>query len=210
MSEKSVGSFSIALLSDLWAVSGLPLGNIFGLAAENYMQERRHEARDILLEAFERGDCEFDELDADPLISIFLRYGRAVEHGAANRNLRLMAQVIVGQKRNKALSGDAFNRWASILSDLTRDEILTAGKAYAFAIDINGNDDDAVNRFWKRFSPAMESSGYSQSSIFSLCASIARFGLLLPHSAWDGMIYYPSEWLFELCKLADLNVATDS
>jgi len=49
--------------------------------------------------------------------------------GAARENLRLLAQVIVGLKKNKALEPDKFRKWANILEQLTRDELMVIGKA---------------------------------------------------------------------------------
>ena len=45
--------------------------------------------------------------------------------------MRLLAQVIVGLKKNKALDPDKFRKWANTLEQLTRDELIVLGKAVA-------------------------------------------------------------------------------
>jgi hypothetical protein len=37
-----------------------------------------------------------------------------------------------------------------------------------------------------------------------LCASVSRTGLIIPMSAFGGMVYMPTPWLEELGGLADL------
>jgi len=53
-----------------------------------------------------------------------MRFTKAVADGAARENLHLLAQVIAGLKKNKALEGDKFRKWCSMLEHLTRDELI--------------------------------------------------------------------------------------
>jgi hypothetical protein len=87
-----------------------------------------------LIEEVSKGSPEpinFTESDTDPLIEIIYRFSKAAADGAARENLRLLAQVIAGLKRNKALEPDKFRKWANILEQLTRDELMVIGKALA-------------------------------------------------------------------------------
>jgi hypothetical protein len=51
-----------------------------------------------------KGQVQFDPQDIDPLIDVIMRFSKAVADGAAQENLRLLAQVIAGLKKNKALA----------------------------------------------------------------------------------------------------------
>jgi hypothetical protein len=63
---------------------------------------------------------------------------------------------------------------------------------------------NAANDFWQRLEPALEASGYAKNEIGPLCASVSRTGLIIPMSAFGGMVYMPTPWLEELGGLADL------
>jgi len=149
---------------------------------------------------------DFTESEADPLIEIIYRFSKAVSDGAARENLRLLAQVIVGLKKNKALDPDKFRKWANTLEQLTRDELMVIGKAIAIKreFDTGSLQLNVPGDFWKSLRSALETSGYQPGEIEPLCASLSRTGLLLPASAYGGMIYMPTPWLTELATLADV------
>jgi hypothetical protein len=99
------------------------------------------------------------------------------------------------------LDPDKFRKWANILEQLTRDELIVIGKAIALTRKMqvfNAGD------FWKTLKSELEAAGYQSAVIAPLCASLSRTGLLLPASAWGGMIYMPTPWLDELGKIADI------
>ncbi|MBB3592708.1 hypothetical protein FHX08_003052 [Rhizobium sp. BK529] len=76
------------------------------------------------------GPIDFEADDIEPFIAVTLRFAKAMEMGTAHENLRLLAQVIAGLKKNKALTADTFMRWAGVLEQMTRDELVTIGIAY--------------------------------------------------------------------------------
>jgi hypothetical protein len=193
----------LSIVSDVLAAFSVPGGATLIEIAENKIQKRRDDATKLLTEQIALGAVSFDEADVDPFVSIVIRFARAVDEGVGRENLRLMAKVIVGLKKNRSLHDNSFARWAATLSDLTRDEIVAVGKAYALsktpARDAEGNE-----QFWLPFKGSMEAGGYSEEQIIAICASVSRYGLLLPKSVWGGLIYHPSEWLVELGSLAEL------
>jgi hypothetical protein len=100
------------------------------------------------------------------------------------------------------LEPDKFRKWANVLEQLTRDELMVLGKAIAI---MRGMGTAFIpGDFWKRLRSDLEASGYQPPIIEPLCASLSRTGLLLPASAYGGMIYMPTPWLQELGTLADI------
>ena len=126
------------------------------------------------------------------------------DEGAAMRNITLLSRTIAGLKKIQKFESDEFNRWASILSHLTTDEIFIVGKAFIISKRMTPKNSSEIDEFWDSFKLIMENSGYSNEQIRPLCASVSRFGLFLPVTAIDGIIYRPSEWLIELGTVADL------
>ncbi|MGY3452866.1 hypothetical protein [Bradyrhizobium sp. USDA 4353] len=195
------------IAADVMSTFSIPGGNSLGKFADEYLQKRRNEAAEILIEEVARGrsgPIEFSESDADPLIAIIYRFSKAVADGAARENLRLLAQIIVGLKKNKALDPDKFRKWANTLEQLTRDELIVLGKAIAVKRKMVDVGSDATNDFWQALKSSLESGGYPAAEIDALCASVSRYGLLVPVSAWGGLVYMPSPWLDELGDLADV------
>lgn len=96
------------------------------------LTQRLERARDVLLEELRQGRAAFelDAPDADEAVAILWRYYRAAEEGAARLNLRLMASVIDGQCTVGALYADEFLRWAELLSDLSREEVIFLATLY--------------------------------------------------------------------------------
>ena len=124
-----------------------------------------------------------------------------MDEGVAKENLRLLARVIKGLKKNRAVSFDSFSKWAVTLSDLTRDEILMLGFAHQSSLA-----SDEATAFWQSVRGAMVNAGYSADEATAIASSLARFGLLVPSPVIGGMIYYPSPWLKEICSLAQISI----
>ncbi len=195
----------LSIVADVLAAMAIPGGATLADLATKTVERRRRDAVQLLAEQIAQGDVLFDEADIDPFVAIILRFARAVDEGVAKENLTLMAKVIVGLKKNKSLQDNEFSRWAATLADLTRNEIVALGKAYALT-KLPVSNADGVDQFWPRFKASMGEGGYSEQQTMAVCASVSRYGLLLPKSVWDGLIYEPSEWLAELGSLAELEI----
>ncbi|ULR44044.1 hypothetical protein [Rhizobium sp. K102] len=195
-------TYGAAFAGDLISLL-VPGGGVFGKLADGYLAKRRQEAIDICLGELSRGKEDYVEADMEPFVVILLRYSKSVADGASRKNLRVLAQVIAGLKRNKTLSGDLFQRWAGILEHMTRDELMLIGQAItierSFASDAQGLNQN----FWNVLTEKMIEGNYSKEELSALGASVSRYGLLVPVTAWDGIFYLPSLWLADLSRLVD-------
>lgn len=207
MAGKEMVPFGAALVGDILSTLQLPGGGLLGKVGDKYIERKQKEAADIFIEEIAKGSPEpisFTDSETDPLIEIIYRFSKAVSDGAARENLRLLAQVIAGLKRNKALEPDKFRKWANILEQLTRDELMVVGKAIAIMRRIDRAGPNVPNDFWQTLKSELEVSRYPANEVDSLCTSVSRTGLLVPVSAWGGTIYMSTPWLDELGTLADV------
>jgi len=200
MTEKSPITLGALIASEALAGFGIPGGATFSTLIGAYLEKRRREAITVLIDEFSNGyhgRVEFLPEDADDLIQIIHRFSKAVEDGCARENLKLLAQVIAGQKKNKALDPDAFLKWAHSIADLTRSELLLVG--ISIVVKTEGHD-----QFWTVVKKRMEEGGFSEDECMALASSVARTGLLLPVSAFSSLNYHHSPWLSELEQLVDV------
>jgi hypothetical protein len=170
------------------------------------MEKKRKEAADILIAEIRtgrHGPINFEDEDMDPLCDIILRLSKAVAEGAARENLILLAQVIAGLKKHRALEGDKFRKWAGILEHLTRDELLVIGTAYVIAERFEAAGTD-INEYYNTLLSELKQKGYGEDEAYSLLSSISRTGLLAPVSGWGTLVFRPGPWLKQLGTLADL------
>lgn len=194
----------VILVGALKAVGVRTLGKLL----QDYQDKREDEAAKILLDEISQGfhgNVDIENAPQQHLLGMISRYRKAVADGAANENLRLLAQVILGLKKHRLFDDDNFRRWAGTLEQLTHDELLVVGFAYKILKKIKApSQDKPANDFWEKLPPALQAVGFSQNEIASLCASISRTGLLIPASAFGGMAYNGSDWLLRLGDLANL------
>jgi hypothetical protein len=118
-------------LATSWACSRCPEAVFWGKLGDQYPERKRKDESDILIEELQKSSPEpndFADVGVAPLIDIIYQMSKAVVDGAARDTLRLLAQVIAGLNRNKALDHDKFRKWANTLEQLTRDELMLVGK----------------------------------------------------------------------------------
>jgi hypothetical protein len=207
MTSKEMVLWGAAIVSVFLSVLQVPVSGLLGKLG--YLERKQQEAAEILIEEVAKGSPEpinFEESDVSPLIEITYRFSKAAADGAARENLRLLAQVIAGLKRNKALEADKFRKWANILEQLTRDELIVIGKAISIQRKITVEGGAAKPEdFCKRLKSELMASGYQSTTIDPLCTSLIRTGLLLGASGYGGVtVYLPTSWLNELGALADV------
>ncbi len=205
--------FGAAIAGDVMSALQIPGGNSLGRLADAYLQKKRREATNILIEELAKGSPEppdFTEPNVEPLLGVIYRFSKAVADGAARENLKLLAQIIAGLKKNKALDPDKFRKWANILEQLTRDELMVIGKAVSIKRKMTAEGlPFNTNEFANRLRSELTKSRYAPAEIDPLCASLVRTGLLLAASGYGGVLVpLPTHWLDELGTLADVeNVA---
>jgi hypothetical protein len=118
---------------------------------------------------------------------MMMRFAKAAEEGTARQNLKLLAQVIFGLKRNRTFEFDKFQACANVLETLTRDEILFLGHFLARG-PLSGTFDNLQAE--------------------ALAAGLTRTGMLLPFSTLGSTNYAPAPRQFEICDLAQIDRAS--
>jgi len=197
-------SYGAALAGDVIS-SIVPGGGLLAKAIDQHLARRSQEAVEIAIDELSKGNVDFDEADAEPFVAILLRYSKAASEGAARKNLRLLMQVVVGLKKNKSLKDDLFRRWASILEHMTRDELMLVGQAIILQRKKQEGVQAIDENFWQLIQDAMVAGRYLAEELPALGASVSRYGILVPKSAWGGIVYAASPWLEELAKLVDVS-----
>ncbi|HWO94385.1 MAG TPA: hypothetical protein VNL92_06435, partial [Dehalococcoidia bacterium] len=102
MSDTDIVPFAAAVAGDVLSAFNLPGGNSLTSVATAWLQRRRREAAQVLINEISKGhhgEISFEQHDIDPLIEIIYRFSKAVADGAAVDNLRFLAQVIAGLKK---------------------------------------------------------------------------------------------------------------
>lgn len=98
-------------------------------AVAQYLFHRGDIATTILRSELERAGAE-DFQDAEQFAAAAVRYMRAARDQAANENLTILAQAMIGCARRQELWASDFLRYADILAPLSRDELILIGVAF--------------------------------------------------------------------------------
>jgi hypothetical protein len=105
-----------------------PIAGFATGAVLRYLLGRQDTARGTLRSQLERsGVTAADFKDTEQLAAAALRYMRAARDQAADENLRVLAQAMVGLARRYELWASDFLRYAEILAPLSRDELILIG-----------------------------------------------------------------------------------
>lgn len=105
-----------------------PAAGFVGTAIAQYLLGRFSVAKEILRSELERaGATTADFRDADQFAAGALRYMRAARDQAADENLRILAQAMIGCARRQELWASDFLRYAEILAPLTCPELTLIG-----------------------------------------------------------------------------------
>jgi len=198
MARKGVILSGVTLAQEALTALNMPGASLLERAVNAAYEKRLAAAREVLIEAIKQEGIEnvqFEEGDVDDLVQMMMRFAKAAEEGAARQNLKLLAQVIFGLKRNRAFEFDKFQACANVLETLTRDEILFLGGMYKFYTDNPGSAD------YRAFLASLAGT-FEEPYAESLAAALSRTGMLLPASAWGSTNYAPTARLFEVCELA--------
>jgi hypothetical protein len=152
------------------------------------------------------GISSFEAAQEDEKIAILYRYFIAARDGAAHRNLRLLARVMVGLAMRDALYTDTFNRYADICARLTRDQIFVIGR---LAPHFKGRDSEAFakiqNDVYDKFIAEMVPAHFA--TLDHLRVVIWQLnGLGLAQGVpWEETMFQPSTFLEEIVHLADFD-----
>lgn len=128
---KSSSNITTSVLADLVSVSlAVPSSTATTLIHE-FLRRKIESARETLHEKLRTGAIdEMAVASEDDAIGVIWRFGVAVRDVTAKRNLRLLANVIVGPATRDKLFADEFCKYSDVLSSLSRDQIFVAGCFY--------------------------------------------------------------------------------
>lgn len=157
-------SLSAAMISDVLSYFQIPgAGTVLGVY-EKILEKRRTEALHILLTEIRQGN--FANLDRDETVSVIARYLRDAQEGTAKNNLKILAKTIKGMADQENLIAITFNRYASVISALTQNEIELLGfMAREEAFDYLGHREK-----FDRYSP--------KTDLYPTFQSLMRLGLI--------------------------------
>ncbi len=200
------GSVTSDALTLLLGIPTATLQTAFG----QHLADRLNEAGAILREEIRAGNVDVATAAGEnDGIGIVYSYMLAARNGAARRNLRMLAKVIVGQARRDRLYADEFNRYAEMLSRLSRDEIVVVGRYFALVQEELANRDDndsehARSDAWNRLVDEMVPGEFpDRSHVENVCTLAMGHGLVLAISAYGGLAYAPSPLMREISELVD-------
>lgn len=119
-----ISNVIVTTIADILDVFGIPT-NTASLIFNELLEKQKKIALDILFSEIRQGD--FKNIARHEIVFIIARYLRDAMEGTAQKNLKLMAQVIHGMAKRNTLKSHIFLNFASILSVLTEDEIMLLG-----------------------------------------------------------------------------------
>ncbi len=203
----TLANLSSGVFGDVLSVLGIPANtatNVF----RAFMQRRADEARDILFDALRAG--EIDSLNAgndDEAIAVMYRYYLAVRDGVARTNLRLLAQAMVGLFKRDRLFSEEFNKYAEILSRLSRDEILVIGTLHGYRKAEERRQSPLVGtgQYWSKVLKELVPDQFpTEEHVIAVCCSGMRSGLLFTPRDFDSAGSFASSPIMdEVAELTD-------
>lgn len=200
-----------ALAKDVLGALGIPGGDLANRALDAVLRKRAEQARDILLDELRHGEKTLSSDDIEEGVAILYRYARAAHEGTARLNLRLMAQVLVGQLRTERLQANEFLVYADVLTALRRDEIVLLGCFYrhwhTLASDQTERDPRAFEAQKMTRSELVPQYFANDGEVDAAFAAIVRTGLLGTTTGFDGGTYWPTRLFAKLCSDARFEAA---
>ncbi len=124
MTSKNLVQITETMFADVLAALGLPSSS-FSALFSGFLRGKINESFGILLEELRAGNMsELHVASENETVAVCYRYLLAARDGAARRNLRLLAKAMVGLAQRDQLYSDEFNKYAGVLENLTRDQII--------------------------------------------------------------------------------------
>ena len=196
MKDNSVSAIAASAISDLISVlmGGIPLSTAqttLQSAFEKYLDRRKKEAREILLEEIGDGLRLSSDVQSDRFFSLLFKYITAARQGAARLNLRLLAGLINGSnKATLEIRADDLSYYAELISQLGRDEVILIATLWKHHSATNQDSDEEqvreIRAFEKTQSELIPSYFQSKLHLMAVGQSAARTGLLVLSSVWGG------------------------
>jgi hypothetical protein len=128
MKDRELIDIAGDVVTDALSLFGIPAATL-KRAVRAFVDRRMQIASDVLLEEMRQGRVDSLRVaNEDDAIAIIHRYLLAARDGAAKRNLRLLAKVMVGLAQRDQLYAEEFNKHADLFARLTRDQIFVIGR----------------------------------------------------------------------------------
>ncbi|AKZ64675.1 hypothetical protein F506_20260 [Herbaspirillum hiltneri N3] len=173
----------------------------------NLNEKRQKESKKILWEEL-RHVANHERLAADPdgFVAKSARYYQAAMIGAAHKNLRILARLVVGHKSHPGFSADDFLSFAGVIESLRGEEldVLAAfikerqRRELLKAIDLNSN-------YW----PQIQSSliHFSPDELTAIASGLTRTGFIVAMPGLDGSSWNVTPILLRLEQTVQFNDA---
>jgi hypothetical protein len=162
-------------------------------AIGRYLFGRYERGRAILRSQLERAGATAEDFkDTEQFAAAALRYVRAVRDQAADENLRVLAQAMIGLARRQELWASDFLKFAEILAPLSRDELILIGflmnehKAF-YSTPRPANSD---GKLWRIVTKKSQDLFPSLQYIFTVATRAQRSGLIMQAIAGYGGGYF--------------------
>jgi hypothetical protein len=210
MTSQQIARIGGVAIEEIFACLSIPGGATASAMLQKVFEKKAQEARAILLEEISQGGA--PAMADDEAVYIIYRYLRAAQEGTARVNLRLLAQVIAGQRRADALKADEFLYYADIISSLRYEEIVLLGCIYKY---IKTQTDEDKKDSVKSSVQAMEIAKKelvptvfkTEEDWNACCAAILRTGLLAVSSGFGALLYKSTSLMDQLCEWASFEDA---
>lgn len=193
-----------------------PGGAAAGALLADYIAKRVNQSRQVVLSELERLGATADDFkDAEQLAAAAFRCTRATRDQTADENLRLLAQAMVGLARRDRLWASEFLKYADILANLSRDEIILIGAMMAedekfFSVPRPPSNEASV---WKpTLDAVVDTAGTGEGFpsveyATAVAARAQRSGLIIALSVWGGTAYALSPIGREVRKFVAIDAA---
>lgn len=197
MSENMLTTLATGVISDIPLCGGSIAGAITA-----FQTRQVENARSIILEEIKDGD--FSNVDQDTLLTCLELFLSATLQGKAKLNLRLMAKLMNGLNAQKELYTEEFNRYAGILANLNRQQIIVITELYKVEKKIDPEKEGALPKLEENLVPHLFE---TKEEIQAILASTQMSGLVVPASGWGSVVYKTSPTFHKLITLVDFKDA---
>lgn len=197
------------------------ISNLLGTAYESWLGNKAKVSHDILISEISKAKRLSNDVQPNTFFGLLHRYLNATKQGAARRNLHLMAQVLAGSlEQDCPFQADKLASHAELVANLTRDEIkflavfwsshIQASTSPAVAIDPDVSDGQKIqiathNLALERLVPTVLPSSLE---FFATGGALARTGLLVARTVWNGTRFDTTSRLGELVQLCNFETET--
>ncbi len=195
----------------VWAKAEIlaPGAGFAASAIARYLLGRQGAGRGILRSELERaGATAADFRDADQFAAAAVRYMRAARDQAADENLRILARAMIGLARRDELWASDFLKYAEILAQLSRDELIVIGWLMRADAKLAPPPPPGSTDLWQTLK--MADLFPSEEYLAAVAARAQRSGLISPITGFDGTHYELSPIGREVRAVVDISEALET